>query len=82
MRLTAKVNNISGNRTDELAVARSRTINEIDKTDVIQDLHLIPHAGGYSLEVLGKSGEVRPAQAVRLKLKAKGIERTVRVSVL
>ncbi|MEM7457266.1 MAG: hypothetical protein AAF456_23185, partial [Planctomycetota bacterium] len=73
--LTASVKNISASTTQKLSVSRSWTINQIDKSDEIQDLHLIPHDLGYSLEVLGKSGEVRAGQAVRLSIKVRGIRR-------
>ena len=62
--LRAKVQNVSANRKDDLLVSRTFAINGIDASHNIQDLHLSKIAGSYVVDVLGKSGELRPDQAV------------------
>ena len=66
--LDCTVENISQSKTQILNAKRSFDINQIDKTDEIQDVHLLPSDNGYMLEVRGKSGELRAKQAVRLSL--------------
>ena len=67
--LSGEVKNISRNETQSVSAAQSYSINAIDKSDLIQDVHLVPTDRGYFLELLGKTGEIRPKQAVRLTLR-------------
>ncbi len=76
-KLTCTVKNLSQNRKDNLAVEKSYSINEIDRTDEIQDVHLTPADTGHYLEVLGKSGESRAKQAVRLSVLLNGFKEPV-----
>ena len=69
LNLTAKVKNLSRNRDDAVSASQTFAINAIDKADVNQDVHLVPSSRGYFLELLGKSGEIRHKQAVRLNIK-------------
>ena len=80
-KLTCAVKNISQNRKDNLAVEQSFAINQIDLSDEVQDLHLSPTETGYVLEVLGKSGESRAKQAVRLAILLDGFEEPVEVDL-
>lgn len=66
--LSAKIKNQSKNKIESVSASQTYSINGIDQSDVIQDVHLVPSSEGYFLELLGKSGEVRPKQAVRVKL--------------
>ena len=72
--LTATIKNVSTGQTQSLSANQSYTINSIDKSDMIQDLHLIPSRDGYRIEVLGKSGEQRVGQSVRVSLKVDGFQ--------
>ena len=69
LNLSAEINVVSRNQTKQLAASQTFSINAIDLTDTIQDIHLLPTSRGYFLEMLGKSGEVRRKQAVRIKAK-------------
>ena len=64
--LSAKIKNISRGKKDTLSTNKSYQINQIDASPVIQDFHLMPTQQGYFIESLGKTGEVRPGQAVRV----------------
>lgn len=75
--LTSKIKNFSNDREDTLRASQTFEINEIDKSKEIQDLHLVPTTAGYYLEVLGKSGEVRPSQSVRIEMNVNGFTQTV-----
>ena len=66
--LTAKIKNVSRGQKDSLSAGKSYQINQIDASTTIQDFHLMPTSQGYFIEALGKSGEVRPGQAVRVGL--------------
>ncbi len=57
--LFAQVENLSRNRKDDLAESMSFALNEIDKTQQVDDLHLMQVDSGYVLELLGKTGEPR-----------------------
>lgn len=80
-KLTAKVKNVSQNNDVDLSASKSYEVNGIDTSDEIQDVHLVPHADGYSLEVLGKTGESRSRQGVVVKLKVRGFKDSVVVNL-
>ncbi len=67
--LSGSVENISQNQSQALAVSRSFSLNQIDQTEAIQDIYLVPAQDGYWLEVRGKSGELRTQQPVQIRLK-------------
>lgn len=66
---TAQITRASDAKTEYVSASKSYQVNSIDQSDSIQDVHLIPSDRGYYLELLGKSGEVRSKQAVRIGLK-------------
>ncbi|MFT7633421.1 MAG: hypothetical protein ACI87E_004477 [Mariniblastus sp.] len=75
--LSAEVKVLSRNKNIPVSANQSFSINAIDQSDVIQDLHLLPTDRGYFLEMLGKSGEVRPKQAIRVKLRFENFKNEV-----
>lgn len=79
--LTAKIENISQVKTETFSASQSYTVNNIDVADVIQDVHLVPTDRGFVLEVLGKTGEPRAKQAVRINVQVSGIKKTVAVDL-
>ena len=81
MSLVAKYKNRSYNRLDTASASQSYAINSIDQSEVIQDIHLLPTDRGYFLEVLGKTGEVRPKQAVILNIRPSLFQRNVTVEL-
>ena len=66
--LSADLKVVSENKTQRMTAVRNYQFNEIDKSDTIEDIHLLPTKAGYFLEVLGKNGEPRPQQPVRIKI--------------
>ncbi len=64
-----------------LSASRTFSVNNIDTTEQIVDLHLLPTLNGYFLEVLGRSGERRAGQPVRILLKVDGIVQPVSVDL-
>jgi hypothetical protein len=66
--LTAEIKVVSKNQIKNVGASQVFSINAIDQSDVIQDIHLLPTSRGYFLEMLGKSGEIRRKQAVRVQV--------------
>ncbi len=58
-RLAGNVDLVSRGGDQPLSASRTFRINGIDRTDVIEDLHLVRSREGYALHLLGKSGEPR-----------------------
>ncbi|HVC92066.1 MAG TPA: hypothetical protein VND64_00155 [Pirellulales bacterium] len=68
--LTAKVKQLStGGQKIDLAAADTFTLNEIDRTEKIEDLHLVKAAGNYVVELRGKTGESRASRPVVFSIK-------------
>ena len=61
--------------------AHAVTINRIDQSDEIQDVHLLRSGADYLLEVRGKSGENRPNQAVALQLKSRFLKNPIKTNL-
>ena len=79
-RLTATLKTLL-EQTQTLSTAQSFTINQIDSTKEIQDLHLLPTTSGWFVEVRGKTGEIRAGQPVRFMFKVMGLEQPVFVDL-
>lgn len=67
--LSAKVRNHSQDRDDHLSVTQSQTINQIDQSEEIADVHLLKDGDQFVLEILGLTGEARTQQVVQVSLK-------------
>jgi hypothetical protein len=68
--LTAKVKRLStGGQKIDLAASDTFTLNEIDRTEKVEDLHLLKTAAGYILEIRGKTGESRASRPVSFAVK-------------
>ena len=68
--LTAKAKKLSGGgQKIDLAASSMVTLNGIDRTEKIEDLHLVLTPDGYVLELRGKTGEPRPSRPVALEFK-------------
>ncbi len=73
--ISATVDSISQSKPIPLSVQQSFSINEIEATDAIRDVHLVRGSNSYALEVRGKTGEPRARQAVSLSLKHREFRR-------
>ncbi len=62
--LLARVENVTVNAKQDLADSETFTVNGIDRTAAVQDLHVSRTAEGYVLELRGKNGEPRPGEPV------------------
>ena len=79
-RLEAKIKTLL-NQTQTLVAADAFTINKIDSTGEIQDLHLLPTSDGWFVEVRGKTGERRKGQPVRFRFHLPGLKNSVDVDL-
>ncbi len=79
--LTAKVANKSRARKDNLAASASFSLNGIDATEKVQDLHLVRASGKYILEVRGKTAERKMDQPVAFTIKHRDFKRAVNVTL-
>lgn len=79
--LKARVQNLSQNKKVDLSASESFSLNQIDRSDKIQDLHLSRAGGVYQLSMLGKSGEPLADRAVPLELKHRDFRNPVNVSL-
>ncbi len=79
--LRAKVQNLSQNKKDDVGDAETFSLNNIDATEKVEDLHLMHVAGQYAIEVLGRTGEVKPDRPVSLVIKHRDFTDPVHVSL-
>ncbi|MEO8498887.1 MAG: hypothetical protein ABI614_27815, partial [Planctomycetota bacterium] len=67
--LQARIQSHSQNQKIDLQTAETFTLNQIDKTEQVEDLHFAKVDGEYVLDLRGKSGEAKPDRAVQLSVK-------------
>lgn len=68
--LSAKIKNLSqGGQKQDLVSSYGVTLNEIEKTEKIEDLHFVRLPAGYAVDLLGKTGEAQPFRPVQFALK-------------
>jgi len=67
--LTAKVRNLSSAKQIDLSASQSFTLNTIEQTDKVEDLHFAKFGNDYVIELLGRSGEAKPDRPVQLQFK-------------
>ena len=75
--LSGKVQPASRDSKDTLSANHYVSLNQIDATDKVEDLHLARTDKGYVLYLLGKSGEIRPQRTVRVTVKHRDFRRTM-----
>lgn len=80
--LTAKAKKLTaaGQKVD-LAVNETFSLNEIDKTDKTEDLHLLKSGNDYFVELLGRTGEAKASRPVQFRLKHRDFKNEVYASL-
>jgi hypothetical protein len=81
VQLFAKVKNLSTGKTVDVSAGETFPLNEIDRTDKVEDLHLAKFGDEYVVELLGRTGEAKPDRAVHLSIKHKDFREAVGVSL-
>lgn len=79
--LRAKIQNRSAGKKDDLIVQESFTLNEINRSEKIEDLHLVRAAGKYFVELLGRTGEPKASRAVNFTFKHRDFQEPVQVTL-
>ncbi len=79
--LKAKVQNMSLNKKQDLSASATFALNQIDRTEKVEDLHLMHVKGAYVLELLGKTGEARADRPVQFTIKHRDFRDLVHVSL-
>jgi len=67
--LKARVQNVSQNKKQDLAGSVTFTLNGIDRSQAVQDLHASRTAAGYLVELRGKNGEPLPGEPLACAFK-------------
>jgi len=67
--LFAKVRNLSGAKDIQLSASQTFALNEIERTDKIEDLHFAKFGNDYAIELLGRTGEVKRDRPVTFSFK-------------
>lgn len=81
--LIAKVKQISaGNRKIALSASDVFTLNEIDRTDKVEDLHLMHNASGYVLELRGKTGEAKVSRPVSFSITHRDFRQPLNITLM
>lgn len=79
--LQAKVKNLSQGKLLDLMDGQSFSLNGIDKTDKVEDLHLTRFGPHYIIELLGRTGEPKPDRAVQLALKHRDFKQPSQITL-
>ncbi len=79
--LTAKVKNISRNTDQYVSDSQAFSLNNITRTEKIHDLHFSKSENRFAIDVLGRSGEVKPDHPVYLTIKHKDFRQVVNATL-
>ncbi|MFM9117756.1 MAG: hypothetical protein ACKOU6_16520, partial [Planctomycetota bacterium] len=79
--LRTKIQNKSQGRKNDLVVQESFTLNEINRTEKIEDLYLVRAAGKYFVELLGRTGEPKVSRAVNFVFKHRDFQEPIQVTL-
>jgi hypothetical protein len=67
--LTARVRHLGSAKQIDLSASQTFALNEIERSDKIEDLHLAKFGDEYVVELLGRTDEPRPDRPVQLAFK-------------
>ncbi|MFO0936903.1 MAG: hypothetical protein U0798_10360 [Gemmataceae bacterium] len=79
--LEAKIKVISSGAKVDLSASQSFTLNAINKTDKIEDLHFAKFGNDYVLELLGRTGEAKADRPVHFQFKHRDFREPVSVTL-
>ncbi len=79
--LTATVRRISDGQKMELSDEQTFHLNDIDRTEKVEDLHLMNRGGTWTIELRGKTGEGRPDRPVQVQLNHAEFTESVHVTL-
>ena len=79
--LKAKVQNLSQGSKIDLAAPAQFSLNEIDRTDRVEDLHFANTAAGYVIDLFGKTGEPKVDRPIQVVLKPRDFRDTINITL-
>ncbi len=79
--LTAKVRNLGSGKQLDVGASHTVALNDIERTDKIEDLHFAKFGPEYTIELLGRTGEVKPDRPVQLSFKHREFKEQVRATL-
>jgi hypothetical protein len=79
--LTAKVKNLGSGKQIDVGASHTVALNDIERTDKIEDLHFAKFGPEYAIELLGRSGEPKPDRPVQLSFKHREFKEQVRATL-
>ena len=79
--LKARIQNVSQNKKQDLADSVTFTLNGIDRSQAVQDLHASRTAAGYLVELRGKNGEPLPGEPLACAFKHRLFRNEVRADL-
>lgn len=77
--LHGRVKSLTGGKKIDLAADTQYAVNAVDKTEKVESLHLMRTAGGYFIDMLGKTGEPKVDRPVNLIVKHRDFKDQVHV---
>lgn len=78
-RLSAKIKQVITGTKLDVAASETFTLNGIDRTEKIEDLHLLQAEGNYVLELRGRTGEPRTSRPVSFSFKHRDFKDSIGV---
>jgi hypothetical protein len=79
--LAAKVKNLSQAKSVDLSASHSVVINQIERTEKIEDLHFAKFGNDYVIELLGRTGEPKMDRSVSLVIKHRNFKNTIQLAL-
>ena len=79
--LTAKVKSLSTGQQIDLSASESFGLNEVERTDKIEDLHLAKFGPHFAIELLGRSGEFKQDRPVQVAFKHRDFKELVHATL-
>ena len=79
--LSGEIKNLSQGKTETLSIAQSFEVNQIDRQQAVDAFHLSRVPQGYVVEMLGKTGEIKPDKPVQLQVKHRDFRQPINVTL-
>ncbi len=81
VQIFAKVKALSTGQKIDLVAGETFSLNQIERTDKIEDLFFAKFGDEYFLELLGRTGEPKPERPVQFRIKHRDFRETVNVTL-
>jgi hypothetical protein len=79
--LFAKVKSLSAGIPIDVAVSETFALNEVERTDKIEDLHFAKFGPHFAIELLGRTGEFKPDRPVQVAFKHRDFKEVINATL-